>query len=167
MPVPSTLISATPSMLVMPLTGCGESGSAQMSVPGFSGANVFLIQIGIRRLTAGAIVCGWITFAPKCASSIASLYESESMIVASGTRRGSALRTPSTSVQITISEASSSAPKIDPEKSLPLRPSVVCSPSRVRAMKPVMTSVALGARGMRRSALARDSGQRMLGPSGA
>ena len=89
------------------------------------------------------------------------------MIVASGTRRGSALRTPSTSVQITISEASSSAPKIDPEKSLPLRPSVVCSPSRVRATKPVMTSVALGARGMRRSALARDSGQRMLGPSGA
>ena len=31
------------------------------------------------RPTAGAIVCGWITFAPKYASSIASLYESESM----------------------------------------------------------------------------------------
>ena len=66
------------------------------------------------------------------------------MTVASGTRRGSALSTPSTSVQMTISDASSSAPKIDPEKSLPLRPRVVCSPSRVRAMKPVMMSVALG-----------------------
>ena len=54
-----------------------------------------------------------------------------------------------------------------PEKSLPLRPSVVCSPSRVRAMKPVMTSVASASRGMQASALARDSGQRTLGPSGA
>ena len=89
------------------------------------------------------------------------------MTVASGTRRGSALSTPSTSVQMTISDASSSAPKIDPEKSLPLRPSVVCSPSRVRAMKPVMTSVALAPFGMTRSALARDSCHRMLGPSGA
>ena len=53
------------------------------------------------------------------------------MIVASGTRRGSALSTPSTSVQMTISDASSSAPKIEAEKSLPLRPSVVCRPSRV------------------------------------
>ena len=52
-------------MLVMPLTGCDDTGSAQMSVPAFSGANVLRIQIGIARLTAGAIVCGWITFAPK------------------------------------------------------------------------------------------------------
>ena len=66
------------------------------------------------------------------------------MTVASGTRRGSALSTPSTSVQMTISDASSSAPKIDAEKSLPFRPRVVCSPSRVRAMKPVMMSVAAG-----------------------
>src|SRR6478672_6180086 len=68
------------------------------------------------------------------------------MTVASGTRRGSALSTPSTSVQITISDASSSDPKIDPEKSLPLRPRVVWRPSRVRALKPVTTSVAVGAR---------------------
>ena len=53
------------------------------------------------------------------------------MTVASGTRRGSADSTPSTSVQIWISAASSSAPKIEAEKSLPLRPSVVCTPRAV------------------------------------
>ena len=37
------------------------------------------------------------------------------MIFASGTRRGSAESTPLTSVQITISSASSSAPNIEPE----------------------------------------------------
>ncbi len=81
------------------------------------------------------------TFAPKYASSIASLYDSASMTWASGTSRGSALSTPSTSVQITISPASSSEPKIDAEKSLPLRPSVVCRPWVSVAMKPVTTSV--------------------------
>ena len=55
------------------------------------------------RPTAGAMVCGWMTLAPKYASSIASLYDSESMTWASGTRRGSADSTPSTSVQIWIS----------------------------------------------------------------
>ena len=63
------------------------------------------------------------------------------MTWASGTRRGSADSTPSTSVQMWISAASSSAPKIEAEKSLPLRPSVVCTPAAVAAMKPVMTSV--------------------------
>ena len=74
---------------------------------------------------------------------------SESITVASGTRRGSALSTPSTSVQMWISTASSRSPKIDAEKSLPLRPSVVCRPCGSRAMKPVMISVAaaLGADG--------------------
>ena len=97
------------------------------------------------RPTAGAIVCGWITLAPKYASSIASLYDSESMTLASGTRRGSADSTPSTSVQMWISAESSSEPKIEPEKSDPLRPSVVCTPRRSLAMKPVMISVPLKA----------------------
>ena len=65
MPAPSTLTSAIRSMLVMPLTACDETGDSQMSVPGLSGANVLRIQIGIRFSTAGAIVCGWITLAPK------------------------------------------------------------------------------------------------------
>ncbi len=60
-------------MLVMPLTGSFEVGWAQMSVPGFSGAKVLRIQIGMPRPIAGAMVCGWMTLAPKYASSIASL----------------------------------------------------------------------------------------------
>jgi hypothetical protein len=40
----------------------------------------------LARSTAGAMVCGWMTLAPKYASSIASLYESESMTFASGTQ---------------------------------------------------------------------------------
>jgi len=52
-------------MLVMPLTVRLEAGCAQMSVPGFCGAKVLRIQIGRPRRTAGAIVCGWITLAPK------------------------------------------------------------------------------------------------------
>ena len=34
------------------------AGKDALSVPGFSGANVLRIQIGILRLTAGAMVCG-------------------------------------------------------------------------------------------------------------
>ena len=88
------------------------------------------------------------------------------MTVASGTRRGSADNTPSTSVQMTISEASNSAPKIEPEKSLPLRPSVVCTPLRFEAMKPVMTSVPLKSRSTRSLRLSRDSPHWIPGPSG-
>ena len=73
MPAPSRLISATFSMLVMPLTGSAEFGCAQISVPSFSGAKVLRIQMGMPLPTAGAMVCGWITLAPKYASSIASL----------------------------------------------------------------------------------------------
>ena len=46
---------------------------------------------------------------------IASLYDISSMILASGTRRGSPLITPSTSVQMWTSVASNSAPNIEPE----------------------------------------------------
>ena len=69
------------------------------------------------------------------------------MTCASGTRRGSALSTPSTSVQMTISAASSSAPKIEAEKSLPLRPSVVCSPWVSVATNPVITTVPMKSAG--------------------
>ena len=59
------------------------------------------------------------------------------MTWAFGTRRGSADSTPSTSVQMMISAAFSKAPKMEPEKSLPLRPRVVCFPLTVVATKPV------------------------------
>ncbi len=42
-----------------------DCGSAQISVPARSGAKVLRIQIGILRSTAGAMVCGWMTLAPK------------------------------------------------------------------------------------------------------
>ena len=117
-----------------------------MRVPGCSGRNVLRMMIGSPRSTAGAIVLGWMTFAPKYASSIASLYDSASSVTASGTRRGFALITPSTSVQIWISSASRSAANIDALKSLPFRPSVVATPSDVDATNPVTTSVRTTAR---------------------
>jgi hypothetical protein len=88
------------------------------------------------------------------------------MTVASGTRRGSALNTPSTSVQMWISEAFSTSPKIDAEKSEPLRPSVVCTPSGVRAMKPGMIRVSLDSAGISAAARCRDTGHCTPGPSG-
>ena len=61
------------SMVVMPLTVNADVGRAQINVAGLFGAKVLRIQIGISRPIAGAMVCGWMTFAPKYASSIASL----------------------------------------------------------------------------------------------
>ena len=84
MPAPSRLTSAMRSIVVMPLTSGSGSERSWISVPGLSAANVFLIQIGMRFCTAGAIVAGWITLAPKYASSIASLYESVAITCASG-----------------------------------------------------------------------------------
>ena len=42
-----------------------SSPSASMRVPGCSGLNVLRMKIGRPRAIAGAIVCGWITLAPK------------------------------------------------------------------------------------------------------
>ena len=46
--------------------------SCRTTVPGHSGRNVFFTATGIPRATAGRIVAGWSTFAPKNASSAAS-----------------------------------------------------------------------------------------------
>ena len=117
MPAPSRLTSATPSIPRDPLDQPhrGRDVDAEIFVPGCEALNVLRMRIGMPAPTAGAIVCGWITFAPKYASSIASLYDISSMIFASGTRRGSPLMTPSTSVQMCTSLASSNAPKIEAE----------------------------------------------------
>jgi hypothetical protein len=64
---------------------------------------------------------------------MASSYESCGRTVASGTRRGSALITPSTSVQIVSDCALRRRAKIAAEKSLPLRRSVVGAPLGSRA----------------------------------
>jgi hypothetical protein len=42
-----------------------SSALREMSVPGASGLNVFLIRIGMRLATAGAIDAEWRTLAPK------------------------------------------------------------------------------------------------------
>ena len=63
------------------------------------------------------------------------------------------------------SSASRSAPKIEAEKSVPFLPSVVCSPSRSRAMKPVTTSVVAGSSGTARAADARERSHCTRGPS--
>ena len=72
------------------------------------------------------------TFAPKYASSAASSNEIVLTGCASGTRFGSHVSTPSTSVHISIASASMAAPTSDAEKSDPPRPSVVVTPSCVR-----------------------------------
>ncbi len=97
---------ATPSPL------CGRFA---IRLPGAAGFIVFLMRIGIPFATAGAIVAEWSTFAPKYESSIASSYEMFGTTKAEGTARGSALKTPSTSVQISMTVAPSAEPKIAAE----------------------------------------------------
>jgi hypothetical protein len=65
----------------------------------------------MRASTAGWIVAGWSTLAPKAASSAASAKLSSGMGRASGTMRGSQVSTPSKSVQIWTYTAPRAAPK--------------------------------------------------------
>ncbi len=57
-PAPSMLSRATSSTAVTPLIGCRGSEVGPMSEPGAAVLNVFRIQIGIARWTAGDIVWG-------------------------------------------------------------------------------------------------------------
>mmetsp|Transcript_31783 Transcript_31783/g.92314 ORF Transcript_31783/g.92314 Transcript_31783/m.92314 type:complete len:339 (-) Transcript_31783:774-1790(-) len=79
MPVPATLTSAMLSIVEKPATQLFRrtvsSEGTKIRVPDASGLKVFLMKMGIRALIAGSMVFGWITFAPKYASSMASLYE--------------------------------------------------------------------------------------------
>src|SRR6266480_3603061 len=100
-----------PVLCAMALTAPGHTaGSAPTTVPGSSGASELQMRTGICRAVAGSIVLGCRTLAPKYASSAASAYERRGMGRAPGTTRGSAVRTPLTSVQIWISRAASAAP---------------------------------------------------------
>ena len=87
-----------------------SSAVREMRVPGAVGLNVFLIRIGMRFATAGAMAAECSTFAPKYDSSMASSYVIRGCTNADGTTRGSALRTPSTSVQISMTDAPTAAP---------------------------------------------------------
>ena len=63
------------------------------------------------------------------------------IVRASGTMRGSAVITPSTSVQIQTSVAGRVRPRMAADKSLLPRPSVVVTPSSVAPIKPVTTGM--------------------------
>ena len=69
------------------------------------------MRTGMPEPTAGRIVLGCSTFAPKYASSEASSKLSRETTRGAATTRGSAVSMPSTSVQIWISSAPSPAPK--------------------------------------------------------
>ena len=113
MPGPRSVSSARSPTDAIPFASFPSSTALrEMSVPGASGLNVFLMRIGMRLATAGAIVEECNTFAPKYDSSIASSYVICGSTNAAGTTRGSALSTPSTSVQISMREAPTAAPII-------------------------------------------------------
>ncbi len=64
-PAPSMLRMASPVKVVTPFTGVATSVCAQMRVPGCAGLKVERAMMAMSRAMAGAMVCGWITFAPK------------------------------------------------------------------------------------------------------
>ena len=72
-PGPRSVSSARSPTEVMPFASFPSSSAVrEISVPGAPGLNVFLIRIGMRFATAGAMVAECSTFAPKYDSSIAS-----------------------------------------------------------------------------------------------
>ena len=104
------------SMELMPLAAPSQLSLVfEMRVPGAEGSRAFLIRIGIDFATAGAMAAECSTLAPKYDNSIASSYDSLGRTNAEGTARGSALITPTTSVQISMTSTSSAAPMIAAE----------------------------------------------------
>src|SRR5579859_4028700 len=66
MPLPCKVSSARREMAVIArIEASAGGGWAVIRVPGDSGAKVFLIRTGMPPTTAGAIVLGCSTFAPK------------------------------------------------------------------------------------------------------
>src|SRR5262245_66666145 len=117
MPRPSTDTNVIPVIDVTVLTLYWCVGvSPVMSVPAKSGAKVFLIRIGIFSSTAGMIVCGCNTFAPKYDISADSLYETRSSTRAPGTLPGAAVMTPLTSAHIWSSSALIQLPTTDSQQ---------------------------------------------------
>jgi len=112
-PGPPTLMSVTSRMAVSALTPPPMlRPSGVIFVPSRSGEKLLRIHTGIAACTTGFSVFGCSTFAPKYASSAASRYEITGIVRASATNRGSAVSTPSTSVQMITSSASIAAPRI-------------------------------------------------------
>ena len=107
---PVTVMRAVPLMLEIPLIGLWSPVTLSvMMVPSASGLKVFFTFIGIFFTQTGYIVGGYITFAPKLQSSIASTNDSSLIGYADVITRGSAVMKPSTSVHISNNSASSAA----------------------------------------------------------
>ena len=66
-PAPRSVSSERSPIDVMPFARPSPSALRleEMSVPGAAGLKVFLIKMGMRLATAGAMVAEWSTFAPK------------------------------------------------------------------------------------------------------
>ena len=94
-------ITVTSRLHAIARSGRSATGArAVMSVPGSPGRRAFTMRTGIPRATAGRIVLGCSTFAPKYASSDASANDRCGTRRAAGTTRGSAVSIPATSVQM-------------------------------------------------------------------
>ena len=94
-------MTVMPCFEAMDLTAAFDfGGSPTIRVPVDCGRFEFSTITGMFFSTAGRMVLGCSTFAPKYASSEASRKEMTFNFLADGAMRGSAVRTPSTSVQI-------------------------------------------------------------------
>ena len=142
--VETMLISVMSSLYAMDFTvHCPDvSACAMIAVPCDDGRREFNTRTGMFLLIAGRMVSGCSTRAPKYASSDASMNDITLIRCASGTIDGSAVRIPSTSVQIWISSASRSDPMSAAEWSDPPRPIVVVMPLGVAPMNPCVTTTA-------------------------
>ncbi len=129
MPAPSRLTRATSSMLVMPFTACLDSGFAQISVPAFSGAKVLRIQIGMLRADGR----GHRLRMDHLGAEIRQLHR---LVVRQRVDDGGVGHAARIGAQhavhvgpdVDLARRRAASPKIEAEKSLPLRPSVVCRP---------------------------------------
>ena len=109
-PVPSMLMIEQLSMVAKPftralieyLTPDSTGGLGPMVVPGWSSWKKFRRLTGMECFIAGMVDRGCSTLAPKYDISHASSYASEVRGTAVLTLRGSALNTPSTSVQMVM-----------------------------------------------------------------
>mgnify|MGYP007103394881 CR=1 FL=1 len=106
-----TVSTVTGPRLARAVMGRPVRTSAEMVVKRPSGFWVWRTVTGMRASTAGWMVAGCSTLAPKAANSAASAKLRSGMGRASGTMRGSQVSTPSTSVQICTSSATRAAPK--------------------------------------------------------
>ena len=109
-------ITVTSRLQANAVTGVPSgAGVPVMTLPVPSGRRELRIRTGISCSTAGRIVDGCSTLAPKYASSAASANDRRGTRRGLATTRGSADSMPSTSVQIWISRAPMPAPTSAPE----------------------------------------------------